>query len=222
MRILLTEDDLDLGHALQKGLKTYNYTVDWLKNGKDTLYALTKSQEEFDLIIMDLGLPDIDGIEILQTVRKQNIKTPILILTARDSNADIVTGLNSGADDYLAKPFDFDVLNSRIAALLRRQGSHLQTQGLEIGGVELNPSSHTVMVNGNNTAFSRQEFKILHRLMEKQGNVISRQQITQLLYGWGDDVDSNTIEVHMHSIRKKVSNALKIKTIRGVGYIIER
>ena len=222
MRILLTEDDLDLGHALQKGLKTYNYTVDWLKNGKDTLYALTKSQEEFDLIIMDLGLPDIDGIEILQTVRKQNIKTPILILTARDSNADIVTGLNSGADDYLAKPFDFDVLNSRITALLRRQGSHLQTQGLIIGGVELIPSSHTVMVNGNNTAFSRQEFKILHRLMEKQGNVISRQQITQLLYGWGDDVDSNTIEVHMHSIRKKVSNALKIKTIRGVGYIIER
>lgn len=221
MRILLTEDDIDLGHALKKGLKTYNYTVDWLKSGHETLYALTESQESFDLAIMDLGLPDIDGIEIIKKARSLNIQIPILALTARDGNSDIITGLNAGADDYLTKPFDFEVLNSRISALLRRSND-IKTPSIIIDDVELDTHSHTVLVKQKPIAFSRHEFKILHRLMEKRGTVISRLQITQLLYGWGDDVDSNTIEVHMHAIRKKLANGLKIKTIRGVGYIIEK
>ena len=221
MRLLLAEDDQDLGFAIKKGLKTYRYTVDWLKTGNETLYALTESKESFDLAILDLGLPGVDGIDIIKKVREKGINTPILALTARDTNQDVITGLDAGADDYLTKPFDLDVLNSRIGALLRRRSSNILDHTLSIGEVSLNAKSHSICINGNAIAFSRQEFKILHRLMEKQGQVVSRGHITQLLYGWGDDVDSNTIEVHMHSIRKKLSGALIIKTIRGVGYIIE-
>lgn len=221
MRLLLAEDDQDLGFAIKKGLKTYRYTVDWLKTGNEALYALTESKESFDLAILDLGLPGIDGIDIIKQARQKQINTPILALTARDSNQDVITGLDAGADDYLTKPFDFDVLNSRISALLRRRSANIQDHTLTINGVSLNSKAHTIVINGAQKAFSRQEFKILHRLMEKQGQVISREQITQLLYGWGDDVDSNTIEVHMHSIRKKLADSLSIKTIRGVGYIIE-
>ena len=221
MRLLLAEDDQDLGYAIKKGLKTYRYTVDWLKTGNEALYALTESNETFDLAILDLGLPGIDGIEIIKKIRERNTHLPILILTARDSNQDEIAGLDAGADDFLTKPFDFDVLNSRITALLRRRSTNIQDHTIEISGVSLNTKSHSICINGEPKAFSRQEFKILHRLMEKQGQVVSRGHITQLLYGWGDDVDSNTIEVHMHSIRKKISNGLKIKTIRGVGYIIE-
>ena len=221
MRLLLAEDDQDLGFAIKKGLKTYRYTVDWLKTGNETLYALTESKESFDLAILDLGLPGVDGIDIIKKVREKGINIPILALTARDTNQDVITGLDAGADDYLTKPFDLDVLNSRVGALLRRRSSNIQDHTISIGEVSLNAKSHSICISGNAIAFSRQEFKILNRLMEKQGQVINRGHITQLLYGWGDDVDSNTIEVHMHSIRKKLSGALIIKTIRGVGYIIE-
>lgn len=221
MRILLVEDDISLGSALAQGLKTYNYTVDWLTKGKEAHFALTRSDESFDIVILDLGLPEMDGIEIIKSVRAKKNQTPILVLTARDSNEDVVTGLDAGADDYMVKPFDFDVLNSRISAILRRKSNSLHDKIIQIDNVKLNSSSHSVEVNGVSVNFSRQEFKILHKLMESRGQTISRQSITQILYGWGDDVDSNTIEVHMHSIRKKVNGGLKIKTIRGVGYIIE-
>ena len=221
MRLLLAEDDQDLGFAIKKGLKTYRHTVDWLKTGNETLYALTESKESFDLAILDLGLPGVDGVDIIKKVREKGINIPILALTARDTNQDVITGLDAGADDYLTKPFDLDVLNSRVGALLRHRSSNIQDHTISIGEVSLNAKSHSICISGNAIAFSRQEFKILHRLMEKQGQVINRGHITQLLYGWGDDVDSNTIEVHMHSIRKKLSGALIIKTIRGVGYIIE-
>ncbi|MCP8352659.1 response regulator transcription factor [Candidatus Synchoanobacter obligatus] len=221
MRILLAEDDQDLGYTIKKGLKTYHYTVDWLTTGTEALYALKESDEIFDMAILDLGLPGTDGLDIIKKVRQAKISTPILVLTARDSNEDIIKGLDAGADDYLVKPFDFDVLNSRIAALLRRQSSNTNDFTLTIDDITINTQAHTVTVFGDTVAFSRQEFKILYKLMEKRGHVVGRQQMTQLLYGWGDDVDSNTIEVHMHSIRKKIKNGLKIKTIRGVGYIIE-
>lgn len=221
MRILLVEDDPDLGKAIQNGLKTYHYTVDWLTDGQQALYALTQSNESFDLVIMDLGLPRIDGLDIIRAIREQKINIPIIILSARDSSENIVLGLDNGADDYLTKPFDFEVLNSRISALLRRKSHNIMDHIIRIGPVSLNPKSHQVSINNECIGFSRQEFKLLHKLMETKGNVISREQITQLLYGWGDDVDSNTIEVHMHAIRKKLSHHLKIKTIRGVGYIIE-
>lgn len=221
MRLLLVEDDPDLGQAIREGLITYGYTVDWLTCGKEAKFALTQTQEAFDLIIMDLGLPHVSGLEIIKAVRMKQDNTPIIVLTAKDSNADVITGLNDGADDYLTKPFDFAILHSRIAALLRRSSKNPADHTLTIGDVSINPLSHSVMVKGKSVPFSRQEFKILHRLMESQGHVISREKITQLLYGWGDDVDSNTIEVHMHNIRKKLNLALKIRTIRGVGYIIE-
>lgn len=222
MRILLVEDDPDLGQAIQNGLKTYHYTVDWLTDGQQALYVLTQSNESFDLVIMDLGLPrKIDGLDIIRVIREQKTNIPIIILSARDSSENIVLGLDNGADDYLTKPFDFEVLNSRISALLRRKSHNIMDHIITINSVSLNPKSHQVSINDENISFSRQEFKLLHKLMETKGNVISREKITQLLYGWGDDVDSNTIEVHMHAIRKKLSSHLKIKTIRGVGYIIE-
>lgn len=225
MRVLLLEDDQELGDTIRKGLHAFHYTVDWLTKGKDALFALTQANEVFDLLIIDLSLdsdqPKLDGLDIIRTLRTKKIDLPIIILTARDSNTDIVTGLDSGADDYLTKPFDFNVLNSRISALLRRKSQHITDQSIQINDVHLYPKSHKVVVQDLTVAFSRQEFKILHKLMDNQGQVVSREQITQILYGWGDDVDSNTIEVHMHAIRKKLSQALSIKTIRGVGYIIE-
>ncbi|UTC24934.1 response regulator transcription factor [Candidatus Comchoanobacter bicostacola] len=220
MRILLIEDDNDLGFALTSLLKTKKYTVDWLQNGQEALYALTQSGETFDLVIIDLGLPTVDGLEIIKQTRAQKNKVPIIILTARDQKNDIILGLDTGADDYLTKPFDFDVLNSRILALLRRRNADASSSNITIGNVILDPVSHTVIVNDVTTPFSRQEFKILHKLMESRNKVISRDNLTQILYGWGDDVDSNTIEVHMHNIRKKTKPHLAIKTIRGVGYII--
>lgn len=221
MRILLIEDDEGLGSALYQGLTTYKYTVDWLKTGNEALYALTKSNETFDVAILDIGLPGIDGIEITKAVRQSKNNIPILMLTARDTNDDIIKGLDAGADDYLVKPFDFDVLNSRISALMRRRSKEVKDHIITINNVSINTKAHTVHVADKAVSFSRQEFKILHKLMESRGNAISRQQITQILYGWGDDVDSNTIEVHMHSVRKKLQSQIKIKTIRGVGYIIE-
>lgn len=221
MRILLVEDDPDLGLAIKNGLKSLHYTVDWLTDGQQALYALTQSNESFDLVIMDLGLPKLDGISIIKSIREKKINLPIIILSAKDTNSNIVEGLDGGADDYLTKPFDFQVLNSRISALLRRKSQNLVDYTLSIENVCLNPRSHQVIIENQPITFSRQEFKILHKLMENRGQVISREQITQILYGWGDDVDSNTIEVHMHSIRKKLGESLKIKTIRGVGYIIE-
>lgn len=221
MRILLVEDDQDLGMAIKKGLQAFHYTVDWLTMGDEALFALTKSKEEFDLVVMDLGIPKVDGLEIITQIREKKSSIPILILSARDTNENIVEGLDKGADDYLTKPFDFKVLNSRISALLRRKSNDIHDHNIRINTVTLNPKSHKVEIDNQLVFFSRQEFKILHKLMDCQGQVLSREQITQILYGWGDDVDSNTIEVHMHSIRKKLKDALSIKTIRGVGYIIE-
>ena len=203
MRILLIEDDNDLGFALTSLLKTKKHTVDWLQNGQEALYALTQSDEMFDLVIIDLGLPKVDGLEIIKQTRAKKNKVPIIILTARDQKNDIILGLDTGADDYLTKPFDFDVLNSRILALLRRRNTDASSSNITIGNVVLDPVSHTVVVDNVTTPFSRQEFKILHKLMENRNKVISRDNLTQTLYGWGDDVDSNTIEVHMHNIRKK-------------------
>ncbi len=220
MRILLIEDDKDIGSAVESLLLAKQYTVDWLDDGQEALHALTKTSESFDVIILDLGLPNIDGLEIIKLARAAGNSTPILALTARDGNDSIVSGLDAGADDYMTKPFDFDVLNSRISALLRRRSNTQIDQSIRINNVKIDPTSHTVLVDENPIQLSRQEFKILFKLMENQNKVISREMITQILYGWGDDVDSNTIEVHMHNIRKKIKSHLTIKTIRGVGYII--
>lgn len=218
MRILLVEDDELLGDGVRTGLLQYQYTVDWVKNGLAALQAL--KTEHFDLAILDINLPRLSGLEILKTIRSQNINIPVLILTARDTVDDRIQGLDVGADDYLVKPFDLDELCARIRAIKRRAGTR-NTPIITIGEVSLQPATRSVTIGKTPVELSRREFSLLQMLMENAGRVLSREQITQSLYGWGDDIDSNALEVHVHNLRKKFNDKF-IRTIRGVGYIIEK
>lgn len=218
MRILLAEDDELLGEGVRAGLMQYKYTVDWVKNGQAALQALLT--ERFDAVVLDLALPRLSGMEVLKTVRSKNIKTPVLILTAKDKTIDRVAGLDTGADDYLTKPFDLDELCARLRALLRRSGGRAKPQ-IVYKKIKLDPAAHTVEKDGKVIELSRREFDLLQMLMENAGKVLSRETITQSLYGWSDSVDSNALEVHVHNLRKKFGNDF-IATIRGVGYIIEK
>ena len=172
------------------------------------------------MIILDLGLPHIDGIDIVKSLRTNKDDTPVLMLTARDSLEDRITGLDSGADDYLTKPFDLDELNARIRALLRRRHGHTQTV-LTIRDITLDPASHKVTKNGETVALSASEFALFHYLLENINRVISRNKLEETIYGWNGDKESNSLEVFIHHLRKKLGNDL-IRTIRGIGYIIEQ
>lgn len=223
MRVLLVEDDQLLGDAIISGLKQHMYSVEWLTDGQtalDTL-LLPNQKESFDAIILDLGLPKKSGLEILQSLRNHKVTTPILILTARNTIPDKVNGLDQGADDYLTKPFDLSELCARLRTITRRGEGKQSTSVLELGKVSIDQSAHKVFISDNLVEFSRREFTLLTKLVEMNGKVVTRDMLSQALYGWGDDVDSNAIEVHIHHIRKKISNAISIKTIRGVGYIAE-
>lgn len=219
MRVLLVEDDLPLGEGIKTGLEQFNHTVDWLKDGQSALRFL--KAETFDIIILDINLPKVSGLTVLQEMRANGIKTPVLILTARDSVEDRVTGLDKGADDYLTKPFDLGELSARIRALQRRSTSNRGEPVLHYRDVELDPASLTVTVASQLIPLSRREFALLQKLLENSGHVISRDTLNQCLYGWGDDVDSNTLEVHVHNLRKKLGISF-IRTIRGVGYMAEK
>lgn len=219
MRILLVEDDLLLGEGLVTGLKQHQYTVDWVKDGDAALYAIT--HEQFEVIVLDIGLPKQTGLEVLKTMRAKNIHTPVIILTALDEFENRVLGLDSGADDYLTKPFDLEELCARIRALQRRSSSGRTTPIIKHGDISLNPASRAVFKGEEQIELSRREFVLLHLLLSNLGKVISREHLTQSLYGWEEDVDSNALEVHIHNIRKKFGNDL-IVTIRGVGYMIEK
>ena len=218
MRILLVEDDELLGDGLRAGLKQYGYAVDWLKDGLSADQAL--KTESFDLVVIDLGLPKIPGITVLQNLRTRGQTMPVLILTARESIEDRVKGLDSGADDYLTKPFDLDELCARLRALQRRFSSRAEPL-LVHENITLDPAAHTVSLNGEIINVSRREFALLHKLLENAGRVLSREHLTQSLYGWGEDVDSNALEVHIHNLRKKFGQAF-IHTIRGIGYMIDK
>ena len=215
MRILLVEDDELLGDGVTAGLKQYGYTVDWLKDGLSAEQAL--KTEAFDAIILDIGLPKKSGLELLESLRNQGNVTPVLILTARETVDDRIKGLDSGADDYLVKPFDLDELCARLRALQRRLSSRAAPL-IDHAGIQLDPASHTVTFNGEEVNLSRREFALLHKLLENAGRVLSREYLTQTLYGWDEDVDSNALEVHVHNLRKKFGAEL-IRTIRGVGYL---
>lgn len=217
MRILLVEDDIMLGETLQSALEPQGYTVDWLRDGQQALHAI--SEQHFDLVILDLGLPRLDGMSVLQAVRNKGISTPILILTARDTIDDRVKGLDAGADDYLLKPFDLAELNARLRALTRRSHGRANTQ-IIYGQLALNPQSQQVNYQQKDVTLHRREFMLLHQLLENVGKVVTRQQLEQSLYGWGEDIESNALEVHIHHLRKKLYPEL-IKTVRGVGYIIQ-
>lgn len=218
MRILLVEDDAVLGDAVQIGLSQEKYTTDWVKDGHSASLAL--KNETFDLMVLDIGLPQRSGLEVLKELRDAGNTIPVLILTARDTISDRVQGLDTGADDYLTKPFDMDELVARIRALLRRSSGRASPV-LTHGMITLDPASHQVTNNGAVIELSGREFAILQVLLEFSGKVMSRSRLEEELYGWSSDVESNTVEVYIHHLRKKLGSSL-IRTIRGVGYMIDK
>jgi len=218
MRLLLVEDDNLLGDGLYVGLKQAEYTVDWVMDGEAANHAL--SNENFDLVVLDLGLPILSGIEVLQALRSRNDKTPVLILTAMDSIENRIQGLDSGADDYLVKPFDLEELCARLRALTRRYSGRSDPL-LKYKTLEINPAAHTVTQDGNPIALSSREFVLLLYLMENIGRVASRSRLEETLYGWDGEIESNSLEVFIHHLRKKIGSDV-IKTVRGVGYMIEK
>lgn len=218
MRILLVEDDRDLGEATKDGLRVHGHTVDWIQDGIEAQLAIT--QEQFDVIVLDLGLPRKSGIEVLTHVRSKGVQTPVLILTARDAIEDRVNGLDAGADDYMTKPFDLDELAARLRAMQRRSSDRAEPT-ITYGDISINPASYTVHLKGELVPMTRREFALLQKLLENQGRVLSREHLTTTLYGWGDEIDSNALEVHIHNLRKKFGSKL-IRTIRGVGYMVEK
>jgi two-component system response regulator QseB len=220
MRILLAEDDKSLGSLICNALHKGGDTIDWVQDGQAAIDALINKTDKFDVIILDLGLPKIDGLSVLQKARKAGIHTPVMILTARDTIEDRVKGLDSGSDDYLTKPFDVDELSARLRALQRRSLSRTENI-ITYRNITLNPVSHTVLVDNEPVLLPRREFTLLQKLLENIGNVITRELLAQSLYGWNEDVDSNTLEVHIHNLRKKLGIDC-IRTIRGVGYMIDK
>lgn len=218
MRILLVEDDHLLGDGIRAGLKQAGFAVDWVQDGQ--LAKLALGTDEYTVIVLDLGLPKLSGTELLKWLRASGSKVPVLILTARDTVADRVAGLNAGADDYLIKPFDLDELIARLHALLRRSGGQ-SVPTLRHGAIELDPAAHLVFNEGKPVELSVKEFALLHELLLHAGRVQSREQLEQRLYGWGEEVESNSVEVHIHHLRKKLGTEL-IRTLRGIGYVIDR
>jgi two-component system response regulator QseB len=218
MRLLLVEDDRMLGASVQRGLKLDGHAVDWVQDGSEAEAAL--AGEPYDLVLLDLGLPGRGGLEVLAELRRRHQPVPVLILTARDTVADRVAGLDAGADDYLTKPFDLDELAARVRALLRRSSGRAESV-LELGELRLDPASHEVTLDGALVALSAREFALLQLLLEHPGRPLSRARLEERLYGWGEEVESNAVEVHVHALRRKLGPRW-IKTLRGVGYVIPR
>ncbi|MFM5602896.1 response regulator [Aeromonas caviae] len=216
MRILLVEDDVMLGDGMVDALRSSGYTVDWLQQGMPALSAL--KSEEFAALVLDLNLPDIDGISLLRKLRREGQTLPVLILTARDALDDRVLGLDAGSDDYMVKPFALQELNARLRALVRRSKGQAQAV-LEYGELQLFPASQQVTYRGEPVKLTPHEYKLLQELITQSGRVLSRDQLQQSLYGWDEGAESNAVEVHIHHLRKKFFPEL-IRNIRGVGYIV--
>jgi len=214
MRLLLVEDDPMIGASVQSGLRQEGYTVDWARDGAAAELAVANGV--YELILLDLGLPRKSGLDLLVGLRKKGHAMPVLVITARDSVADRVKGLDAGADDYLVKPFDLDELSARIRALMRRQGGRASPT-IEHGALTLNPATHEVSLNGAPVGLSGREFALLHALLEQPGVPLSRAQLEERLYGWNEEVESNTVEVYIHSLRRKLGSEW-IRNVRGVGY----
>ena len=218
MRILLVEDDALLGDGLRAGLQQSAFAVDWVRDGLSAEEALRTNP--YAAAVLDLSLPGKDGLQVLASVRKAGVKLPVLVLTARDAIDDRVRGLDLGADDYVVKPVDLLELAARLRALVRR--SHGQPQEcLSAYGIVLDPAARCVHQDGQSVVLSVREFDLLHTFMLHMGRVLSREQLEQQLYSWGQEVDSNTVEVHVHRLRRKLGSTL-IQTVRGVGYVLMR
>ena len=217
MRILLVEDDAALGQATQAALRLEGYAVDWLRDGQHADDALRS--DSFDAVVLDLGLPRKDGLDVLSALRGRGDSTPVLCLTARDTLQDRVTGLDRGADDYLVKPFDLDELNARLRALMRRSAGRA-VNWVECGVLRMDVAGHQVQLDGQAVDLSAREFAILTTLLESAGRVVSRERLEDSLYGWDQEISSNALEVHIHHLRKKLGSDW-IQTVRGAGYRLQ-
>ena len=214
MRILLVEDDAILGDGILAGLKLAEHAVDWVRDGEAARLALF--DHPYEACVLDLGLPKRDGISVLKELRERGNRLPVLILTARDSSADKIAGLDAGADDYLTKPFDLAELLARLRALVRRAAGEARPT-LEHGGVVLDPASRQVTFNGQAVALSAREYALLDDLLRHQNHIRTRAQLEESIYAWGEETGSNTVEVFVHHLRKKFG-ADFIRTVRGLGY----
>jgi two-component system response regulator QseB len=216
MRVLVIEDDPMIGRAVVAGLQDGGYTVDWVREGTDAELALT--HRVYDLALLDLGLPQRDGLEILKGLRRSGNTIPVVIITARDAIADRVAGLDNGADDYLVKPFDLDELLARARAVIRRKDGR-PTPEMACGALVMDPVKRRVTFRGAPVELSAREFAVLAALMKEPGAVVSRDKLEDAVYGWGEEIGSNSIEVHLHHLRRKLLPEL-IRNVRGVGYRI--
>ena len=216
MRLLLVEDDRMIGESLRNALRGCGYAVDWVRDGRAADGTL--ATERFDLVLLDLGLPQRDGIEVLQALRARGDGTPVIVLTARDSLASRVQGLDAGADDYLVKPFELDELLARMRAVLRRHSGRAEP-AIEVGNVTLDPAAREVRRDGVALALSAREYAVLEALMLRPGAILSRAQLEDRLYGWGEELESNAISVYVHQLRRKLGDGF-IHTVRGVGYYV--
>ena len=218
MRLLLVEDDPILGNGIEVGLREAGFTVDWTRDGRSAQLALETT--DYELLILDLGLPRLPGMDLLRALRQQGSTLPVLILTARDTVADRVAGLEAGADDYLVKPFDLAELVARIRALLRRAHGR-GTTAIHYRDLVLHPDSLSVERGQDTITLSGRECAILVDLLEHQGTALSRARLEENLYGWNEEIESNAVEVYIHNLRRKLGSEL-IRTIRGVGYLVPR
>jgi DNA-binding response OmpR family regulator len=218
MRVLLVEDDRMIGESIRAALRQDGSAVDWVRDGRSA--DSTLSTEQFDLVLLDLGLPERDGIQILRAMRARHDQTPVIVLTARDALPDRVAGLDAGADDYLIKPFELEELAARIRAVTRRKSGRAEP-ALEIGEVRLDPTMRQVTRGGELVVLSAREYAVLEALMMRPGAILSRAQLEDRLYGWGEAVESNAVPVYIHQLRRKLG-ADFIRNVRGVGYYVGR
>lgn len=218
MRLLLVEDDVMIGESVLDALRGEGYAVDWVRDGAVADLALRT--EQYDLVLLDLGLPKMDGIAVLKALRTRRETTPVLIATARDAVSARIAGLDAGADDYVLKPYDLDELSARIRALLRRAAGRAEPV-FSYGRISLNPATHEALLDGEPVALSQREWAVLEALIARPGMILSRAQLEEKLYSWKDEISSNAVEVYVHSLRKKLGADL-IRNIRGMGYMIAK
>ncbi|MDO8767391.1 MAG: response regulator transcription factor [Burkholderiaceae bacterium] len=218
MRVLLVEDDAMIGEAVAQALKDASYAVDWVRDGSTALASI--STQEYGVVLLDLGLPKRDGLDVLRTVRARENAVPVLVITARDALQDRIGGLDSGADDYVLKPFDMSELLARMRAVIRRKGG-ASGPVLSNGSLTLDPATREVVAGGVATRLSGKEFSLLQALLIRPGAILSRSELEDRLYGWGEEVESNAIEFLIHSLRKKVGSG-SIKNVRGVGWMVSK
>ena len=219
MRLLLVEDDTMIGEVVLDLLRAEHYAVDWVKDGEMADTALRQSQS-YDLVMLDLGLPRKDGLEVLRAMRARKDRTPVLIATARDAVEQRIAGLDAGADDYVLKPYDLDELLARLRALVRRASGRAEPV-FEHNNISINPATREVQADGAAVTLSAREWAVLEALIARPGAVLSRAQLEEKLYSWRDEVSSNAVEVYIHGLRKKLGSEL-IQNVRGVGYMVPK